>query len=105
MEKPFSSIHWIWFLSGFGVGLMMISLSQAAIPKRITPRSLPAQSGSNLVREMKAPQVKAPDLEGEFSSLSQIEKKFVESPRQQELLRRAAAGSEGNPGVKKRTKQ
>jgi hypothetical protein len=102
MKKPSSSIHWIWFLSGFGVGLMMISLSQAAISKRVTP---PVQSKSNLVREMKVPKVTAPDLEGEFSNLSQMEKKFLESPRQQELLKRAAAGTDGDQRLNNRIKQ
>ena len=82
---------------------MMISLSQAAIPKRVTPRSV--QNNSNLVREMKAPKVTAPDLEGEFSSLSQKEKFFVESPRQQQTLKNAAMGPGGHSTTKQRTKQ
>lgn len=86
----------ISFIGGFLLGLICISLVQAALPKRVTP------STSEVVTELKAAKVTAPDLEQDFDRLQQAEGKYAESWDQQQRIR-AATNNQAAP--KKRVRQ
>jgi hypothetical protein len=73
----------IWFIGGFALGLLGISLVQAALPKRVTPQTTDA------VTELKAAKVTAPDLEQDFERLERAEGQFAENWEQQQKLRAA----------------
>ena len=81
-----------WFMGGFGIGLTLISLGHAALPKRATPETAeqPAQS-SSVLSEINSQKVAAPDLERDYAGLSQNEAKFAESWDQQQRLKSATA--------------
>jgi len=72
-----------WFSGGFAVGLTLISLGHAALPQRATQ--------PNVVTELKAPKVTAPDLEQDYSKLTHLEGRFAESWDQQQRLRAATS--------------
>jgi hypothetical protein len=84
MKKSFNQVF--WFTGGFALGLTLISLGHAALPNRVTPQ--PATG----VSEMKAPKVTAPDLEQDYSKLTNLEGRYAESWDQQERLRSATSG-------------
>jgi hypothetical protein len=76
----------ISFMGGFALGLLCISLVQAALPKRVTPQT------SEVVTELKAAKVTAPDLEQDFDRLERAEGQYAESWDQQQRIRAAAVG-------------
>lgn len=78
-----------WFTGGFALGLTLISVGHASLPKA-NPGSNP---NSNVVSEMKAPKVTAPDLEEDYSKLSNLEQRYAESWDQQQRLRSATVGA------------
>lgn len=76
----------ISFMGGFALGLLCISLVQAALPKRVTPQT------SEVVTELKAAKVTAPDLEQDFDRLQRAEGQYAEDWNQQQRIRAAALG-------------
>jgi len=105
MEKAFPRSRWFWFFGGLGAGVTAISLSQASVPKRITPKAPAANENPSLIREMKTSKISAPDLEGDFSGLSRIEKSFSESAGQQLKLKEIVAGDSGRVQPRQSRKQ
>jgi|GEM_PF-3600369 len=77
-------IRWnqiFWFSGGFALGLTLISMGHAAVPQRVTQ--------PQVVTELKANRVTAPDLEQDYSKLTHLEGRFAESWDQQQRLRSA----------------
>jgi hypothetical protein len=91
----------IWFLCGFGFGLMWLGLSHAAIPSKGTSQTT--------IREIKGGKISSPEFEVELSELNRLEKKYLESDQQIERLKnrnqrktaRLALPGHRNPSVKK----
>lgn len=79
----------ISFIGGFLLGLLCISLVQAALPKRVTPQAPEKSKTPEIVSELRAPKVTAPDLEQDFNRLQQAEGKYAESWDQQQRIRAA----------------
>jgi hypothetical protein len=103
----------LWFLSGLGVGLTMLSLGQAAIPKKVVKTSkqalvkkLPAKKPmtapvaaapraprvlavSPLSEIKKGSKVTSPEIETDYSNLSKSESQYAENWNQQQRLRAA----------------
>ena len=77
----------ISFIGGFGLGLLCISLGQAALPKRVTPKT------SEAVTELHADKVTAPDLEQDFDRLEHAEARYAETWEQQQKIRAATLGA------------
>ncbi|NDG83848.1 MAG: hypothetical protein EBX52_02280 [Proteobacteria bacterium] len=93
MDKTTSHSRWFWFFGGLGAGITAISFSQASVPKK---------GDAGLLREMKTSKISAPDLEGDFSSLSLNEKSFSESAEQQRKLKQTVIGETVPPAPRKR---
>jgi hypothetical protein len=92
MKKNFNKVF--WFSGGFAVGMTLISLGHAAIPKRVLPQTNSQTNQNtlpNMVSEMKAPKVTAPDLEQDYAKLSNLEARYAESWEQQQRLRAATS--------------
>jgi hypothetical protein len=79
-----------WFSGGFAVGLTLISMGHAALPKRVMPQTA-GQTQPTIVSEMKASKVTAPDLEQDYAKLSNLEARYAESWDQQQRLRAATS--------------
>ena len=69
----------LWFVGGFALGLTLISVSRAAIPKRATPS----------VSEIQANKLGNPDFEQDYQKLTSLEGRYAESWDQQQRLRKA----------------
>lgn len=87
----------ISFIGGFVLGLLCISLGQAALPKRVTPKT------SEAVTELHADKATAPSLETDFDKLKQAEGRYAESWDQQQKIRAASADSK--PIIRKKVRQ
>ena len=73
-----------WFIGGFAIGFTLVSLSHASIPN------------PSLVTEIKSKPVIAPDLESDYSKLSQMEARYSESWQQQQKSKAATARVAGS---------
>ncbi|MBU6154787.1 MAG: hypothetical protein KGP28_10835 [Bdellovibrionales bacterium] len=83
-----NKIPLLWFLTGFGAGMTLISIGQAALPSKSAPRtSEPSGQGKTLLREIKGGKISSPEFEAELSELNRMEKMYVESPDQMERLK------------------
>jgi hypothetical protein len=71
--------HYGWFLGGFLIGLTLISLGHAALPKKASP-------GSGEMRSLKQAN---PELDEEVSRLASLESRYAESKTQQQRLKSA----------------
>ena len=78
----------LWFSGGFGIGLTLISISQAALPSRTTP--LTAGQGvqqKTILREIKGGKISSPEFDSDLAELNRLEAKYVESSEQMERLK------------------
>lgn len=82
----------ISFIGGFALGLLCISLVQAALPKRVTPETQSVQP-AQVVTELKAEKVTAPDLEQDFDRLQRAEGQYAEDWEQQQRIRTATGAA------------
>jgi len=90
----------ICFAGGVLLGLTLISVSRAAIPKRATPG----------VSEIQANKAATPNFEQDYQHLTSVESKYAESWDQQQRLRKATqrvatrsyAAPVAKPAVKKK---
>ena len=82
---------YFWFSSGFAIGLTLISLGHAALPKRATPQTPAPQKSGTLVSEMRGGKVNSPELDQDFDRLATVEGKYAENWDQQQRLRSATA--------------
>ena len=90
-------------MGGLIMGLTLMSFGHAALPKRATPVTTSArQQNTSLVSEMKGGKVNAPELDRDFSNLSNVEAKYAESWDQQQRLRNATARVARTPSPMRR---
>ena len=82
---------YFWFTSGFAIGLTLISLGHAALPKRVTPQAASPQKNGSLVSEMRGGKVNSPELDQDFDHVATVEGKYAENWDQQQRLRSATA--------------
>ena len=93
--KSFSPncIKYFWFSGGLLLGITLISLGHAALPKRVMPpqtAQTPARGfGTSPVSEMKGGRVNSPNLESDFVNLNSVEQKYAENWDQQQRLKAA----------------
>ena len=72
---------YFWFTGGFAIGIMLISLGHAALPKK----------GSAPLSEMKAKPVANPEMDQDFARLNSMESHYAESIDQQNRLKTATS--------------
>jgi hypothetical protein len=78
----------LWLLSGFGIGLTLISISQAALPSRSTPLTVgQAAPQKTILREIKGGKISSPEFDADLAELNRLEAKYVESAEQMERLK------------------
>ncbi len=80
----------VWFFSGFVVGLTLLSIGHASLPKKSLQINQPAKPQTT-VSEIQGGKVGSPDLESEFSNLNALEGKYAESYEQQQRLKSLTA--------------
>lgn len=78
-------VKYVWFSGGFVLGLTLISLGNASIPKRV------ATTAPATVSEIKGGKVGSPNLDQDFSQLNSLEARYAESYDQQQRLRGATS--------------
>ncbi len=91
----------IWFFGGFGVGITLLSLGHAALPRRVTPqgsstnntptRGQTSGQTNNLTELNPNAKVTAPDLDQDYTKLSNLEGQYAESADQQNRLKTATS--------------
>ena len=86
-----------WFFGGFGIGLTLLSMGQAALLRKGQPQapkntaSPPPPSGNLLMEMHPSAKVTAPDLEQDYKRLTALEGKYAESADQQNRLKTATS--------------
>ena len=108
-NKKFDQLF--WFMGGFGIGITILTLGHAALPKRVTPatQATPSQNASqngSMLSEIKGGKVAAPELEQGYDQLAGQESRYAESAAQQERLKAATARvARGEYSQKKKSSQ
>ncbi len=105
--KQFSEnfTKYFWFIGGFTIGIMLISLGHAALPKKAIPQTAPAPAKAPAtLSEMKVSHGAAPELDQDFARLTTVEGQYAESIDQQRKLRSATSkvANASNPSQKKK---